>query len=147
MADEALSLVWFHFHAELRMQLFIEAGAAVDTRNDNGLTPLFCAIDRGRSRSADLLMTGGADLTTRGYRNRTLLHMTARAGMAGPARKLLAAGADVNARDARGATPLELAFIGQHAEMVTLLTAHGGEGDLDRAQRERDRWRKPKQDG
>ena len=55
-------------------------GADPDRKNHNGLTPLFCAMDRGRPRLTRLLLDAGADPATRGFRNWTLLHMAARNG-------------------------------------------------------------------
>jgi beta-lactamase regulating signal transducer with metallopeptidase domain len=87
----------------------IELGADVDRRNHNGLTPLFCALDRGRPDMARLLLAGGADPFFRGYRGRTMLHMAARTGDAGMIRTLVSRGLDVNATDIDGYTPLDVA--------------------------------------
>ncbi|MCP4550206.1 MAG: M48 family metalloprotease [bacterium] len=100
-------------------------GANLEIKNQIGLTPLFCTLDRTRSAMATLLIRHGADINTHGYRNRTLLHMAARSGQVEIARHLIDRGAEINALDAMGATPYALARAKGDPGLLRLLRAHG----------------------
>jgi len=108
-----------------RMEALLAAGADIDARDDLGLTPLFVALDRGRTTAARFLIEKGADLRFRGFRQRTLLHMAARCGNLPIARLLVERGAEVNARDSRGVTPLRLAADAGKTEMIAYLIDQG----------------------
>lgn len=87
----------------------LKRGADPDIKNNNQLTPLFCAVDRGRGQMPKLLLSGGANALTTGYQNSTLLHMAARVGNDQLLAQLIATGCDVNAINAEGYTPLDMA--------------------------------------
>lgn len=104
---------------------FINAGADVNASDDNGLTPLFRAVDD--LDLARLLIEKGARVTARCRNQRTPLHEVACFGTNEVAEFLISKGADVNATDSDGKTPLALAVrSGTRPAMVALLTQHGG---------------------
>ena len=106
-------------------KLLIAGDANVNAADNNGLTPLFRAVDD--LDLARLLVYKGAAVNTRSKDWRTPLHEVAFFGTEAVAEFLISKGADVNAHDAYGKTPLALAAqSGSRPAMVALLTTHGG---------------------
>lgn len=106
----------------------IEAGAAVDARDQFGRSPLHDAARSGREGVIRLLLEAGAGATAADAYGVTPLHLACRAGRPENARVLLAAGADANARAASGATPLhEAAVSGDTATARLLLLSAGAD--------------------
>ena len=102
--------------------LFLEAGAPLEARDRNGLTPLQLAVSRGVAAAVDVLLERGAaiDATIPGF-ERTVLHLAAASGQTEVVRTLLEGGADRSAGDSRGKTALALAADYGHAEVAALL--------------------------
>ncbi len=119
-----IALAAWHGQGDL-VDALAELGAALDQRNDNGLTALFCAMDRSRWGMARRLLKHGADPFTRGFRGRSLLHEAARNNSLELARNLLAAGVPINRSDADGSTPLDHALWFDRVEMAQMLRGEG----------------------
>ena len=117
----------------------------VNSTDRNGLTALQWAVQRGKTRAAELLLSKGAKVDVRTpvvqhvytdtpnplvYTGKlTPLHEAAGGGHKDIVALLLAHGADVNARDVGGRTPLHEAAAGGHKDIVALLLAHGADAN------------------
>ncbi len=94
-----------HFARKRKMiNVLLDAGANVDARNNDGLTPLFMRIPDAFS-NAYLLLARGANVNIRDNNNNTPVHVYA----AFRGRNGLPKGADVNAVNNMGITPLHIA--------------------------------------
>jgi len=102
-------------------------GANPDAKNNNGLAPVFSALDRGKHRVAARLADAGADLTVTGYRNWTLLHTAARTNDAAFVERLLAAGLDPNAVSTEGRTAMHWAERFDYTDVVSQLRQAGAQ--------------------
>jgi len=96
------------------VKLLIEAGAPVNTKNQEGITALMlcalCAAETGKSGFARLLIENGADVNARDIINGdTPLHWSAMHNETDIIRLLIENGADVNARNISEETPLHAA--------------------------------------
>jgi hypothetical protein len=106
---------------------FLREGANVNTRDEDGLTPLHYAASRGYVEVARLLLENGADVNAKNEHGITPLHFAASEGHADVARLLLERGADANARDEDGLTPLHNAAANGHLDVVKLLLEKGAD--------------------
>jgi ankyrin repeat protein len=104
------------------MDLLIAAGAKVDLKNREGITPLHLASLFGNSRIIDRLIKAGADPKQKGPAGETMLMLAARNGSPDAIKSLVAAGADVNAKEPiRGTTALMWAVEQRHPAAVNAL--------------------------
>lgn len=108
------------------MLLDLVGDGQVDVSDDDGVTPLVCAVQLGKADVAEVYLARGADVTTRLPRTtESLLHFAARSGDARLVACLLAHGADPRATDGGGALPVHVAG---SAKVVDLLVTAGGVG-------------------
>ena len=99
----------------------IDAGTDVNAKDENSLTPLDRAIQRKKTKTADILRKHG------GKRGAAYsIHIAAK-GDIKAVKQHLAAGADVNAKDKIRGTPLHYAAAYGHKEIVELLIAAGAD--------------------
>ncbi|MCY4195784.1 MAG: ankyrin repeat domain-containing protein [Rhodobacteraceae bacterium] len=95
------------------VQMLIAAGADVDMKNGNGLTPLHLVAHRASTKTVQHLLAAGADPNGRGPQGSTALHWAAARKTPGDASRivlaLLDAGVDPAVRDDQGRTALMIA--------------------------------------
>jgi ankyrin repeat protein len=114
----------------------LDAGAAVNSRDVDGITPLMHAVRGGRPEIAnpaptdraelvELLIKRGADVNARTDSGFVALFWAARYGHVEAAKALIDHGADVNARDKDGLTAISWASTNHQTKMVELLTTSG----------------------
>jgi len=103
--------------------ILIEAGAALDARNNQGDTPLHIAARAGNVETLRILLAAaGVDPNIRNDQTgATPLHAAASRGQSDIVQELLAAGADKTAADNDGKRPLDMASRGQHLNVIQLL--------------------------
>jgi ankyrin repeat protein len=93
-----------------KIKLLLHADSKlVNSRTEDGATPLHLAALEGHAATARLLLDCHAQVNARGLREQTPLHMAMYDGHREVAEVLLANKADVNARDPGGETALHLA--------------------------------------
>lgn len=107
----------------------VRAGASLNVRDANGVTPLQEAVTLGETEIAGLLIDAGADIE-KSVSTLPLLMAAARANNAKMAAFLLDRGADPNARDAQGMTALMECAWRNDAVIATLLLEKGADASL-----------------
>jgi TIR domain-containing protein/ankyrin repeat protein len=100
-------------------------GADVDTKNNQGDTPLMLATKSGKIDTARLLIEKGANIEAKNNVGETALVAACTAGNADIAQLLVEKGAATDARDDSGATPLMYAGLGGNVAIIDLLLAKG----------------------
>ncbi len=109
------------------VRLLLHGGADAKAKDDDGITPLFLAVNNRQAGAAHLLIAKGADVNARRQTDRTLLHDAAARGHLDVAEVLLAHGARVNAVTTLGTTPLHLAAQEGYVNAAEVLVAHGAD--------------------
>ena len=103
-------------------RLLLEHGADVNTRDDEGTTPLYAAAKNGRVQVVHVLLEQGANVGAEDNQGKTPLHGAAEYGTVEVVRMLLEHGANVGVQDNQGITPLHTAM---GDELVRVLLEHG----------------------
>ena len=130
--DGATALHWAaHWNDLETADLLIRAGAAVNTANDLGATPLWVACtNSGSTAVVDRLLKAGADPNLALPSGETPLMTVSQTGNADAVKLLLAHGANVNAKErSRGQTALMWAAAQQHPKVVKVLIENGADVD------------------
>jgi ankyrin repeat protein len=115
-----------------KVEQAISAGANVNYHDEDGITPLMCAIleEKPSPKIIKLLITNGAEVNFNDNREKwTALHFAARAGHVEIANILLGAGALIEARDVFGNTPLMRAISAfkNREQIIRFLLKHGAD--------------------
>ena len=106
----------------------LDGGDDPNKPDDQGMTLLHRAAEKGYAHVAELLVSRGADVNARGAFDRTPLHQAAGAGQTSLVTLLLEHGAEVNPKDKAGLTPMGVAMMRSKAEAAALLKARGATG-------------------
>jgi ankyrin repeat protein len=96
--------------------LILERNVEVNTRDDDGFTPLLRALECGNLDVFRLLLDHNADVHVRDNKGRTPLHFAAHHSHLEFAQELLGRNVVVNARDDKGFTPLLRALDSEHGK-------------------------------
>lgn len=106
------------------VKALIAAGAAINIRDNERLTPLMVACWQGHTDIAESLIKAGADISVSDNEGLTPLLMACQQGYADIVEILLDAGADINQTGVHGFSPLEIAIVEKQAEIVKVLIQH-----------------------
>ncbi len=109
----------------------LKAGADINGKDTQGLTPLHFAVKNNNKEMVQLLINAGVNKDLQNQDGDTPLHFAAR-GRAGRGnremtRLLLNAGANTNIQDNYGTTPLMIAVVTLDPETVTLFLEKGAD--------------------
>ncbi|XP_033632864.1 poly [ADP-ribose] polymerase tankyrase-1-like [Asterias rubens] len=91
------------------VELLIKKGANLVDKNNEGLTPLHVATDKGHIDVMELLLESGAKVNSTDNMGQTPLHRAAREDIPEASRLLLSYGADTTVLSLQGFTPVQLA--------------------------------------
>ena len=109
-----------------QVKMALDAGADVDTKAENGMTPLMFAASNGYTETAKLLIDNGANVNAKkDYFDLTPLMFAAANGYTEIVKLLIDNGANVNAKDKDDRTPLIWAAVGGNTETAKLLINNG----------------------
>jgi len=89
--------------------------------NEQGLTPLLLAAEKGHTDIAEVLLQRGASVNDAGPDNNTALHYAAQNGHMDAARMLSRNGANAQQQNGKGSTPIDLATQNGHQDVATAL--------------------------
>ncbi len=105
----------------------LEAGADVNARDDNGVTPLMFALADNEPAMAELLIDQGADVEGRDEEGWSALMVAAAQHEPAVATTLIDHGADIEVRNVHGWTPLVPAALRDDPAMLETLVEHGAD--------------------
>jgi ankyrin repeat protein len=107
-------------------QLLLQSGAAAETADEFGITPLMLAAGQPEERLTSLLLAAGARVATRDPAGRDALNYAATANQPAQVRRLLAAGAKLDGVDQLGNNATDAAQRSQSAAALAVLQEAGG---------------------
>jgi len=121
-------------HASVRghvgaMRVLLEAGAAVDSRDQNGIPALMLASAAGHENAVRVLLEAGAAVDSRDQNGMPALMLASQRGHENAARVLLEAGAAVDSRDKYEMAPLMHASVRGHVGAMRVLLEAGAAVD------------------
>ncbi|XP_076445839.1 uncharacterized protein LOC143283483 [Babylonia areolata] len=105
----------------------VQAGAAINARNELGETPLQLAAKKGHSDTAELLIRHGEDINRVDKKGRSPLVWTVANGHADTAELLIRHGADINKQDGDGKSPLHRTAWHGRSDIAELLLRYGAD--------------------
>jgi ankyrin repeat protein len=122
-----------HFGHEGGVALLLKANAWTECRDEDGRTPLLCAVEENNIVIVKLLLENKADWNAKDKSGRTALHLASLNGRTDIVRRLLeivpidkdAEGIDKDAQDEQFETPLHLAIRNGHQSTIKLLLEAG----------------------
>ncbi|CCX10138.1 Similar to Ankyrin repeat domain-containing protein 50; acc. no. Q9ULJ7 [Pyronema omphalodes CBS 100304] len=122
------------FHAARKghlktVELLLERGAEVDSKDKNGRTPLsFAAKAYGSFETVKLLLERGAEVDSKNKNGRTPLSFAANEyGSLETVQLLLERGAEIDWKDKDGRTPLSYATLNDNTKIVALILERGAD--------------------
>lgn len=113
------------------LRFLLGRGAALDTPDGAGRTPLSWACARSEATVIRFLLGAGANATTVDTLGRTPLHQAVFGGRGEAVPELLGSGAQIDAQDSMGSTPLMYACGKNDRAMVRALNEHGADPSLE----------------
>ncbi|KAL8597549.1 hypothetical protein ACOMHN_033420 [Nucella lapillus] len=112
----------------------LQAGADVNTQDEDGVTPFLEASRVCHSDTMELLIHYGADVNTLNKQGDTPLLEALRKGHSDSVKLLIVHGADVNIQNKQGDTPLLEASRSGHSDTVKVLIDHGADVNIQNKQ-------------
>ena len=116
--------------AKLLVQL--DAHVNINAQDDEGGTPLFCAVAQGHAAMIEFLLSKGADIYLKNKKDVTILHLAATQGDVQIGKMLMEFDAhlDVNVQTNLGNTPAHVAAGRNKREFLEFLLAAGARVDI-----------------
>jgi ankyrin repeat protein len=115
---------------DILVRSFLQKGANVNSRDNNGCTPIIGAVGGGHLSTVKLLIENGADVNAPCNSGANPLFIAADQGHGDILRLLLDKGADVNRTDPIGGSALMNAIYRGHTDIVRYLLEKGAEVNL-----------------
>jgi len=111
--------IWIWEGREGNVEALLDAGAHIDFKDKDGLTPLYWAAFSSSKDVLDLILARGNYANT--------IHMAACRGDLSRVKKHVEQGTDVNARDECGCTPMHWAVLAESPEVADFLIGKGAD--------------------
>ncbi|KAF7559529.1 hypothetical protein G7046_g4624 [Stylonectria norvegica] len=108
-----------------QMKGFVLQGTNINGRNDEGNTPLSCAILANQKKAVEYLLSAGADLKSGDWSKTPPLFLAASVGSIDVARLLVSRGANVNEKNWSGQLFFAETVEGGNMEGILFLLQHG----------------------
>lgn len=115
-------------HAAIIEKLLFHGAGMIDSKDNDGSSPLRLATTSGKREAVQFLLDAGADLSVN-LKNRfdtSLLHAAAKGGDVEIIKTMLSRGLDANSKDSDGRTPLMIAELNGKTEAVAFLLSKEG---------------------
>jgi len=126
--DVSISINMAAYAGDLqRVEKFIDEGADVDAKDEEGQTALHYAAKGADIEMVELLIAKGADVNAKDNRSRTPLYVAVWGGHTDVVEFLIDNGADINARSEYNYTPIYHASWSGSTEMVEFLVKKGAD--------------------
>ena len=110
------------------LNVLLSEGAAIDTVDTEGNTPLMLASRIGNPRMLRIILVHNPDIHVRNNNGETALMIAAENGQLSVVEQLLSKGADMHGKNNAGLTPLDLATRFGHRQVINMLK--NPEGDI-----------------
>lgn len=123
-------LLSIHFPTD-KICYWLDIGAALEAKNQYGLTALsLCALN-GQSEILEILLSRGAEIDTLSVYNRTPLHYAAHNGYFDCVRMLIEKGANLSIKDSTNMTAIDMATENGFSDIISLLESAMDNNQLD----------------
>jgi ankyrin repeat protein len=113
--------IWIWEGREGNVKALLDAGADIDVKDDNGLTPLYWAAFNSSKDVLDLILARGNYANT--------IHLAACRGDLSRVKTLIEEGTDVNTRDKFGCTPLHWVALADTNDVGDFLIVKGADAN------------------
>ena len=128
---------WNHLHSaaeggnEAIIETFLSSGLDIDSRGNDGTTPLMVAAAKGQEKTVNFLLSKGADPHLKNFFGRNLLHAAAEGGNISIVKSMHSCGIDIDSKDDESSvTPLIIAANKNHVEVMKYLLQKGADISL-----------------
>ena len=108
----------------------LNTGANINTRSEDGVTPLMYASANGYLKTVKVLILNGTDVNLKPYNGSSAIISATRENLTEIVEELLIAGANVNDHDKYGATPLLYASAYNYYLLCDMLLYYGADPDF-----------------
>nr|XP_058942638.1 putative ankyrin repeat protein RF_0381 [Pocillopora verrucosa] len=132
---------------EAIIETLLSSGLDINSRSNDGTTPLMMAAATGQEKTVDLLLSKGADPHLKNFMGRNLLHAAAEGGNSSIVMRALSCDIDINSKDDCSATPLIIAVKQNHIEIVKYLLQKGADISLTTEDKKRNALHIASQEG
>ena len=107
------------------MRLLLSHNASVNRRNDERMTSLMLASQRGHASIVEMLVRAGAQVDAKTYQDSTSLMLACKRKHLNVAKILVASGTELKLKDSKNRTVLETATRRGHEAFIRILTDSG----------------------
>ena len=116
---------------EAIIETLLSSGLDINSRSNDGTTPLMMAAFTGQEKTVDLLLSKGADPHLKNFIGRNLLHAAAEGGNISIVKSMLSRSIDIDSKDDElSFTPLIIAVKENHVEVMKYLLQKGADISL-----------------